>query len=179
MFNDKLVIPIYKNTIYQSKLKLLVIFVTILVCKQHTLFQTDSAHAQFIIQRRSYLDWLELEYPRHKLLATTFPPKYFVKTTFRCFLAVLVDFLLTSVRKKIRFKKSDKIVDTVTLISAVFCIYHILIMKPVLSLDQHGISPWKYSKRWTTWLSGVGVSFRILFHEKQKPDYCFFTHTCS
>jgi hypothetical protein len=56
MFNDKLVILTYKNTIYQSKLKLLAIFVTILVCKQHTLFQTDSARAQFIIQRRGYLD---------------------------------------------------------------------------------------------------------------------------
>ena len=43
MFKDKLVILTYKNTIYQSKLKLLAIFVTILVCKQHTLFQTDSA----------------------------------------------------------------------------------------------------------------------------------------
>jgi hypothetical protein len=61
MFNDKLVIPIYKNTIYQSKLKLLGIYVTILVCKQHTLFQTDSARVQFIIQRQSYLDWLEYE----------------------------------------------------------------------------------------------------------------------
>jgi hypothetical protein len=40
----------------QSKLKLLAIFVTILVCKQHTLFQTDFARAQFIIQRQSYLD---------------------------------------------------------------------------------------------------------------------------
>ena len=39
MFNDKLVIFTYKNTIYQSKLKLLAIFVTILACKQHTLFQ--------------------------------------------------------------------------------------------------------------------------------------------
>ena len=58
MFNDKLVILTYKNTIYQSKLKLLAIFVTILACKQHTctLFQTDSALAQFIIQRWSYLD---------------------------------------------------------------------------------------------------------------------------
>ena len=56
MFNDKLVILAYKNTIYQSKLKLLAIFVTILVCKQHMLFQADSACAQFIIQRRSYLD---------------------------------------------------------------------------------------------------------------------------
>ena len=35
MFNDKLVILTYKNTIYQSKLKLLAISVTILVCKQH------------------------------------------------------------------------------------------------------------------------------------------------
>jgi hypothetical protein len=59
MFKDKLVILTYKNTIYHSKLKLLAIFVIILVCKQHTLFQTDSARAQFIIQ--SYLDWLELE----------------------------------------------------------------------------------------------------------------------
>jgi hypothetical protein len=42
MFNDKLVILTYKNAIYQSKLKLLAIFVTILVCKQHMLFQTDS-----------------------------------------------------------------------------------------------------------------------------------------
>jgi hypothetical protein len=56
MFNDKLVILTYKNTIYQSKLKLLAIFVTILVCKQHMLFQTDSVRVQFIIQRRSYLD---------------------------------------------------------------------------------------------------------------------------
>ena len=40
VFNsDKLVIFTYKNTIYQSKLNLLAIFVTILVCKQHTLFQ--------------------------------------------------------------------------------------------------------------------------------------------
>ena len=63
MFNDKLVIltVTHKNTIYQSKLKLLAIFVTILVCKQHTLFQTDSTRVQFIIQRRSYLDCLELE----------------------------------------------------------------------------------------------------------------------
>jgi hypothetical protein len=55
MFNDKLVILTYKNTIYQSKLKLLAIFVTILVCKQHTLFEA-CARVQFIIQRRSYLD---------------------------------------------------------------------------------------------------------------------------
>jgi hypothetical protein len=61
MFKDKLVILTYKNTIYQSKLKLLAICVTILVCKQHTLFQADSARAQYIMQRRSYLDWLELE----------------------------------------------------------------------------------------------------------------------
>jgi hypothetical protein len=61
MFKDKLVILTYKNTIYQSKLKLLAMFVTILVCKQHTLFEVDSAHAQFITQRQSYLDWLELE----------------------------------------------------------------------------------------------------------------------
>ena len=60
MFNDKLVIFTYKNTIYQLKLKLLAIFATILVCKQHMLVQTDSVHAQFIIQRQSYLDWLEL-----------------------------------------------------------------------------------------------------------------------
>jgi hypothetical protein len=52
MLNDKLVILTYKNTIYQSKLKLLAIFVTILVCKQHTLFQT-CARVQFIIQRRT------------------------------------------------------------------------------------------------------------------------------
>ena len=56
MFKDKLVILTYKNTIYQSKLKLLAMFVTILVCKQHTLFEVDSAHAQFITQRQSYLD---------------------------------------------------------------------------------------------------------------------------
>ena len=37
MFNDKLVIVTYKNAIYQSKLKLLAIFITILVCKQHML----------------------------------------------------------------------------------------------------------------------------------------------
>jgi hypothetical protein len=43
MFNDKLVILTYKNAIYQSKVKLLAIFVTILVCKQHMLFQIDSA----------------------------------------------------------------------------------------------------------------------------------------
>jgi hypothetical protein len=35
VFNDKLIIVTYKNAIYQSKLKLLAIFVTILVCKQH------------------------------------------------------------------------------------------------------------------------------------------------
>jgi hypothetical protein len=52
---EDLTYTICKNTIYPSKLKLLAIFVTILVCKQHTLFQTDSAHAQFIIQRWSYL----------------------------------------------------------------------------------------------------------------------------
>ena len=56
MFKDKPVILTYKNTIYQSKLKLLAMFVTILVCKQHTLFEVDSARAQFIIQRQSYLD---------------------------------------------------------------------------------------------------------------------------
>jgi hypothetical protein len=61
MFKDKPVILTYKNTIYQSKLKLLAMFVTILVCKQHTLFEVDSARAQFIIQRQSYLNWLELE----------------------------------------------------------------------------------------------------------------------
>jgi hypothetical protein len=61
MFKDTLLILTYKNTIYQLKLKYLVIFVTILVCKQHTLFQTDSARVKFIIQRGSYLDWLELE----------------------------------------------------------------------------------------------------------------------
>ena len=45
MFNDTLVILTFKNTIYQSKLKLLAIFVTILICKQHKLFQTYSAPA--------------------------------------------------------------------------------------------------------------------------------------
>ena len=45
MFKEKLVILTYKNTIYQSKLKLLVIYVSILVCKQHTLFLADSARA--------------------------------------------------------------------------------------------------------------------------------------
>jgi hypothetical protein len=56
MFNDKLVVLTYTNAMYQSKFKLLAIFVIILACKQQMLFQTDSARAQFIIQRRSYLD---------------------------------------------------------------------------------------------------------------------------
>jgi hypothetical protein len=37
MFNDKLVMLTYTNTMYQSKFKLLAIVVTILACKQHTL----------------------------------------------------------------------------------------------------------------------------------------------
>ena len=45
MFKDKLVILTYKNTIYQSKLKLLAMFVTILVCKQHTLTVSSRFHA--------------------------------------------------------------------------------------------------------------------------------------
>ena len=51
MLNDKLVIVTYKNAIYQSKLKLLAIFVTILVSKQPTLFQTDSR-----VRSSSYFD---------------------------------------------------------------------------------------------------------------------------
>jgi hypothetical protein len=120
MFNDKLVILIYKNTIYQSKFKLLAIFATNLVCKQHTLFQTDSVRAQFIIQRRSYLDWLELELPRHKLtncLRTCFPRNISWKPLFAifgCFRWIFTH-ICSSLEEKIRFKKSDKIVDIVTL----------------------------------------------------------------
>jgi hypothetical protein len=117
MFNDKLVILTYKNTIYQSKLKLWAMFVTILVCKQHTLFQTDFARTQFTIQRRSYLDWLELEYPRHKLLANTFPHNISWKPlfgVFACFRWIFTH-ICSSLGEKYRFKNSDKIVDTVTL----------------------------------------------------------------
>jgi hypothetical protein len=63
MFNDKLHIFTYKNTIYQSKLKLLAIFgqsrfpsTVTFFDRRHFYQQTESARAQFIIQRRSYLD---------------------------------------------------------------------------------------------------------------------------
>jgi hypothetical protein len=56
MFKDKLVILTYKNTIYQSKLKLLAIFVTILVCKQHMLFQTDSVRGSSYRDRVILID---------------------------------------------------------------------------------------------------------------------------
>jgi hypothetical protein len=69
MFNDKLHIFTYKNTINQSKLKLLAIFgqsrfssTVPRFADRHFHQQADSARAQFIIQRRSYLDWLEVEY---------------------------------------------------------------------------------------------------------------------
>jgi hypothetical protein len=68
MFNDKLHIFTYKNTIYQSKLKLLAIFgqswfssTVRFSDRRHFHQQTDSTRAQFIIQRQSYFDWLELE----------------------------------------------------------------------------------------------------------------------
>jgi hypothetical protein len=67
MFNDKLHIFTYKNTIYQSRLKLLAIFgqsqfsSTVRFSDRRNFHQqTDSARAQFIIKRQSYLDWLEL-----------------------------------------------------------------------------------------------------------------------
>ena len=63
MFNDKLVILTYKNTIYQSKLKLLAILgqgryssTVRFSGRRHFHQQTDSARAQFIIQKQSYLD---------------------------------------------------------------------------------------------------------------------------
>ena len=56
MFNDKLHIFTYKNTIYQSKLKLLAIFgqsrfssTVRFSDRRHFHQQTDSARAQFII----------------------------------------------------------------------------------------------------------------------------------
>ena len=68
MSNDKLVILTYKNTIYQSKLKLLAISgqnrfsSTVRFSDRRNVHQrTDSTRAQFIIRRRSYLDWLELQ----------------------------------------------------------------------------------------------------------------------
>jgi len=67
MFNDKLVILTCNNTIYQSKLKLLAIFgqsrfssTVRFSDRRHFHHQTDSARVQ-LIQRRSYLDWPELE----------------------------------------------------------------------------------------------------------------------
>jgi hypothetical protein len=69
MFNDKLHIFTYKNTICKSKLKLLAIFGQsrfrpLLDFPTEDIFikKNASARAQLIIQRRSYLDWLELEY---------------------------------------------------------------------------------------------------------------------
>jgi hypothetical protein len=57
MFNDKLVILTHKDTIYQSKLKLLAIFgqsrfssTVTFSDRIHFHQQTDSARAQFIIQ---------------------------------------------------------------------------------------------------------------------------------
>jgi hypothetical protein len=89
MFNDKLHICTYKNTIYQSKLKLLPIFgqsgfsSTVRFSDiRYFHQQTDFVRAQFIIQRRSYLAWLELFRENH----------------FSVFLAVLDEFLLTSVQ---------------------------------------------------------------------------------
>ena len=122
MLNDKLHIFTYKNTIYQSKL--LAIFghsrfssTVRFSDRRHFHQQTDSASVQFIIQRRSYLDRLELEQPIHKLLANTFSPKYFLKTTFRCLWLFWMNFYshLFRLGEKFRFIKSDKIVDTVTL----------------------------------------------------------------
>jgi hypothetical protein len=126
MFNDKLHIFTYKNTIDQSQLKLLAIFGQSRFSssvrfsdRRHFHQQTDSVRAQFIIQRRSYIDWLELEQHTHKLLANMFSPKYFVKTTFRCLWLFLYIWIFThissSLEEKFRSKKSDKIVDTVTL----------------------------------------------------------------
>jgi inner membrane protein involved in colicin E2 resistance len=63
MCNDKLHIFTYKNTIYQSKLKLSAIFgqsrfsSTVRFSDRiHFHQQTDSTRAQFIIQKWSYLD---------------------------------------------------------------------------------------------------------------------------
>ena len=115
MFKDKLVILTYKNTIYQSKLKLWAIFVTILVCKQHTLFFKPILRVHSLPYRGGViLIDLNLSSPDTNSLLTHFPRNISWKPLF----GVLDEFLLTSVQvweKKSDWKKSDKIVDTVTL----------------------------------------------------------------
>ena len=108
MFNDKLHIFTYKNTIYQSKLKLVAIFgqsrfspMVRFSDRRHFHQQTDSARAQLIIQRRSYLEWVELEYAN--LLSQLFG-------VFGCFRWIFTH-ICSSLGEKFRFKKSDKIVD--------------------------------------------------------------------
>ena len=115
MFND-LVILTYKNTIYQSKLDLLAIFETILVCKQHTQFQTDPrARSSLYRKRGGILIDLNQSSPDtnclHKLLATTFFRENHFSVVFFCFRCIFTHICL-SLGETIRFKKSDKIVDT-------------------------------------------------------------------
>ena len=87
MFNDKLDIFTYKNTIYQSKLKLLAILVTILVCKQH---------ACAVHHTETELSWIAVA--QTKIACGHVFPEIFRENDFSVFLAVLDEFLLTSVQ---------------------------------------------------------------------------------
>jgi hypothetical protein len=113
MLNAELHIFTYKNTIYKSKLKLFAIFgqrrfssTVRFSDRRHFHQQIDSARAQLIIQRRSYLEWVQLEYAN--LLSQLFG-------VFGCFKWIFTH-ICSSLGEKFRFKKSDKFVDTVTLI---------------------------------------------------------------
>jgi hypothetical protein len=112
MFNEKLDIftYMYKNTIYQSKLKLVAIFgqsrfssTVRFSDRRHVHQRTVSARAQFIIQSS----------PDTNCLRTPLSPKYFVTTTFRFFGCSrwIFTHICSSLGEKFRFKTSDKIVD--------------------------------------------------------------------
>jgi hypothetical protein len=99
MFNDKLVILTYKNTIYQSKFELLAIFVTILVCKQHTMYAVSNRFRTCAVPHtEAELTWLTwIRVAQTQIACDHISPEIFRENHFSVFLAILDEFLLTSV----------------------------------------------------------------------------------
>jgi hypothetical protein len=117
MFNDKLHIFTYKNTIYQSKLKLILLAIIGQVrFSDKTFSSTNRFRACTVHHTGAELSWLTWIIDTN-CLRTRFPGNISLKPlfgVFGCFRWIFTH-ISSSLGEKFRFKKSDKIVDTVTL----------------------------------------------------------------
>ena len=102
MFNDKLHVFTYKNTIYQSKLKLLAIFgqcqFYCTIFRQKTFSSTNRFRACAVHHTEGELSWLIwIIVAQTQIACEHVFPEIFRENHFSVFLAVLDEFLLTSI----------------------------------------------------------------------------------